>query len=202
MSALICVGTARNTYFDRHFEMKAVKLLPGEYQVVSAGTMLVTVLGSCVSACIRDTRRRIGGMNHFMLPEGTEPMGPLSESARYGAYAMEILVNDLLKNGAKRRYLEAKVFGGGAVIEGMVQANIGERNAAFVLEFLHSEGIAIAARDLLDVYPRKVHYFPESGRTLVKKLRTLHNDTILRREREYRLRLRTQHMDGDVELFA
>lgn len=218
-------GTAQIAYYDRHFRTHAVKLLPGDYQVVAAGTMLVTVLGSCVAACIRDTRLAIGGMNHFMLPEGSDPSGLASESARYGAYAMEILVNDLLKHGASRRHLEAKVFGGGTVIDvspgkprdapargkpapaatdgaAAVWRNVGERNAAFVLDFLKSEGIRVAARDLLDVHPRKVYYFPGTGRTLVKKLRSLHNDTIMQREREYRARLLSERVEGNIELFG
>lgn len=217
-------GTAQIAYYDRHFRTHAMKLLPGDYQVAAAGTMLVTVLGSCVAACLRDTRLAIGGMNHFMLPEGSDPSGPVSESARYGAYAMEILVNDLLKHGASRKHLEAKVFGGGTVIEvptdrrsgpaamqtasaasdgaATVWRNVGERNAAFVLDFLKSEGIRVAARDLLDVHPRKVYYFPGTGRTLVKKLRSLHNDTIMQREREYRARLLAERVEGNVELFG
>ncbi len=194
-------GTARIAYYDRHFQVHAMKLLPGEYQVAAAGTMLVTVLGSCVAACMRDTRLSIGGMNHFMLPEGGDPAAMLSESARYGAYAMEVLVNHLLKAGARREHLEAKVFGGGAFFE-TAKKSVGERNAAFVLDFLRNEGIRIAAQDLLDVYARKVYFFPATGRTLVKKLRTLNNDTILQRERDYRARLQGDRMEGDVELFV
>jgi len=218
-------GTAHIAYYDRHFRTNAMKLLPGEYQVAAAGTMLVTVLGSCVSACIRDTHLGIGGMNHFMLPEGGDPSGVASESARYGAYAMEILVNDLLKHGANRKHLEAKVFGGGILIDPVASAprsvtapgvaarrrdvrvapawrSVGERNAAFVLDFLSGEGIRVAARDLLDVHPRKVYYFPGTGRTLVKKLRTLNNDTIFQREREYRARLLSERVEGHIELFG
>lgn len=201
MNAMAFSGTARNVYFDRHFNVEAVKILPGEYRVAGGGTVLVTVLGSCVSACVRDIRQGIGGMNHFMLPDNGDATGPVSESARYGAFAMEVLINDLIKHGAKRQFLEAKVFGGGAVMEGLTQANVGERNSAFVLEFLRVENIKIAAQDLLDVFPRKVYYFPQTGRTLVKKLRTVQNDTIFVREREYRARLRTTHVEGDVELF-
>jgi chemotaxis protein CheD len=115
---------------------------------------------------------------------------------------MEILVNELLKLGARRSYLEAKVFGGGNVMVGLTQANVGERNATFVLEYLHTEGIALAAQDLLDLYPRKVYFFPHTGRVVVRKLRSLHNDTILQREIDYRVRLRTTHVEGDIELFS
>jgi chemotaxis protein CheD len=191
-----------NRYYDRHWERDAVKILPGEYHVATEDVVLVTVLGSCVSACIRDTQLGIGGMNHFMLPDsGSDARGPLSESARYGAYAMEMLVNQLMKLGARRDRFEAKVFGGGNVMPGLTQANVGERNAAFVLHFLRAERIPIAARDLLDLHARKVYYFPRTGRARVKALRELKNDTIMRREVEYRSRLRGHHGESDVELF-
>jgi chemotaxis protein CheD len=115
---------------------------------------------------------------------------------------MEVLVNELLKLGARRGNLEAKVFGGGAVMSGLTQANVGERNAAFVVEYLRTEQIPLAARDLLDIYPRKVYFFPRSGRVVVRKLKTLHNDTILKREVDYRSRLRTVPVEGDIELFG
>jgi chemotaxis protein CheD len=189
------------TYYDRHFDIQAAKLLPGEYHVATTDTLLVTVLGSCVSACIRDPHLRIGGMNHFMLPEqGIN--GPAGLSARYGVYAMEVLINELLKHGARRERLEAKIFGGACVVAGMTHANIGERNAAFVLDFLRTERIAVAAQDLLDIHPRKVYYFPHTGRALVKRLFDLHNDTIAQRERDYRSRLRANEMGGEIELFG
>jgi chemotaxis protein CheD len=103
--------------------------------------------------------------------------------------------------GAVRSRLEAKVFGGGSVIAGMTQTNVGERNAEFVLKFLRTEGIRVAARDLNDIYPRKVYYFPTSGRVLVKKLLNTHNKTIVERETSYRSRLVSAPSGGDVELF-
>ena len=194
---------APNVYFDTQFGMEAAKLLPGEYYVTGQDILLVTVLGSCVAACIRDRFLRIGGMNHFMLPDGGGEAGsPASESARYGAYAMEVLVNELIKQGAHRGTLEAKVFGGGAVLQGLTQTNVGERNAEFVLRYLRTEGIAVAAKDLLDIYPRKVYFFPKTGRAVVRKLKSAHNDTILQRELSYRDRLRKTHVEGDIELFT
>lgn len=190
-------------YYDRQFGSDAAKLLPGEYYVTGCDMVLVTVLGSCVAACIRDPRSGVGGMNHFMLPDsGAERGTPASESARYGAFAMEVLVNELLKLGARRDHLEAKVFGGGAVMSGLTQANVGERNASFVIEYLQTEGIRLAARDLLDVYPRKVYFFPRTGRVAVRKLKRVQNDVILQRETEYRSRLGQVPVGGDVELFG
>lgn len=190
---------ARNHYYDRVFCYEAVKILPGEYYISKADMVLVTVLGSCVTACIRDRERGIGGMNHFMLAEGSD--GVVSTSARYGVYAMEILINHLLKSGAKRSSLEAKVFGGGRVLSSLSGAMIGERNAEFVLDYLQTEQIPVLARDLLDVFPRKVYFFPQTGRVLVKRLTRLHNDTLERREREYAERLNGAAIGGAVELF-
>lgn len=201
--AEVAEGAAGNIYHDRTFDIDAAKLLPGEYYVTAANMMLVTVLGSCVAACIRDPQFGIGGMNHFMLPESVhEPDSPFSSSARYGTYAMEILINQLIKLGARRNKLEAKVFGGGNVLRGFTGNNVGERNATFVLDFLKTEKIPVLAQDLIDIHPRKVYFFPHSGKVLVRKLRSLHNVTIIRRENDYSQRLRAGRVTGEVELFA
>ncbi len=191
-----------NLYFDREHDIEAAKIMPGEYYATARDMLLVTVLGSCVCACIRDKESGIGGMNHFMLPDsGRDQSNPLGDSARYGTYAMEILINQLLKMGAERRNLEAKAFGGGAVLRGFTTANVGERNAEFVLKFLKTEKIHLAAQDMLDIYPRKVYFFPSTGRVRVKKLKVVHNDTIINRENEYGSRLHYSDLGGDVELF-
>lgn len=192
---------ATNRYYDRSFQVEAAKILPGEYCVSDRGMLLVTVLGSCVAACIRDVDSGIGGMNHFMLPDegGRDTVGT---SARYGTYAMEVLINHLLKMGARRNRMEAKVFGGGAVLSSLSSSNVGVRNAEFVLDYLKTEKIPVVAKDLLDSYPRKVYYFPDSGRVLVKKLHRVHNDTLFSRERAYKDRLSVDKVEGDVELFV
>lgn len=192
-----------NLYYDRNFETEAVKILPGEYYVTSRDMALVTTLGSCVAACIRDRISGIGGMNHFMLPGDKDDGGNLlSPSARYGTYAMEKMINDLFKMGAKRSHLEAKVFGGGNMLRGFTVTNVGERNAEFVLNYLRTENIAILGKDLLDIYPRKVYFFPRSGDVLVKKLRNMHNDTIIEREKAYSAHLKVADVQGEVELFG
>lgn len=194
---------APNIYFDRNLNLEASKILPGEYYVTKRDMVLVTVLGSCVAACIRDRVTGIGGMNHFMLPDSRQDEdNPLSVSARYGTYAMEMMINQLIKLGAQRTNFEAKVFGGGKVLRGFTVGNVGERNARFVLEYLQTENIQVTAQDLLDIYPRKVYFFPKTGRVLVKKLKSLHNDTIFNREKEYRSRLKQSGVEGEVELFA
>lgn len=203
MAEIIDEQLATNFYFDKNFNSQAVKLLPGEYYVTDKDILLVTVLGSCVAACIRDCYSGIGGMNHFMLPDGGGDAGsPLNASARYGTYAMEILINQLLKLGARRGNLEAKVFGGGNVLDGLTVANVGQRNADFVLKFLQTEKIRVVAQDLVDVFPRKVYFFPKSSRVMVKKLRNVRNTTLSQRESDYRQRLHRVDSGGDVELFS
>jgi chemotaxis protein CheD len=195
-------ATSPTRYFDKKFSVEAAKILPGEYYATDKDMLLVTVLGSCVAACIRDVRLNVGGMNHFMLPRSEQdPKNPVSMSARYGTFAMEILINQLLKMGARRETMEAKVFGGGNVLRGFSINSIGESNASFVTEYLKAEGIHVAANDMLGIFPRKIYYFPASGRVLVKKLRDLHNQTIVERESEYNNRLRNVDVSGDVEFF-
>jgi len=193
---------ATNVYYDRTFDCEAAKILPGEYYFTGKEMLIVTVLGSCVAACIRDRVSGVGGMNHFMLPDsGNDADSPLSASMRYGAYAMEVLINELLKAGARRENLEAKVFGGGNVLRGFTTINVGERNAQFVRDYLRAENVRITAEDLNDVHPRKVYYFPRTGKVLVKKLRQLNNYTLVKREQDYASRLKTSPVSGDIDLF-
>lgn len=193
---------ATNVYYDRTFDRDAAKILPGQYYYTAKDMMIVTVLGSCVSACLRDRVSGVGGMNHFMLPDcGGDRDSPVSASMRYGTYAMEVLINELLKAGARRENLEAKVFGGGNVLRGFVAINVGERNAQFVRNYLQVEGIRIIAEDLNDIHPRKVYFFPRTGKVLVKKLRQLNNNTLVNREQDYASRLQTNDVAGSVDLF-
>ncbi|UIF89602.1 chemoreceptor glutamine deamidase CheD [Cupriavidus sp. UYPR2.512] len=162
---------ATRTYFDREFGKQAIKLLPNEYYVTREDVVLTTVLGSCVAACIRDEVAGVGGMNHFMLPDDDGSADRmLSASMRYGSYALEVLINELLKMGARRERLEAKVFGGGAVLANMTTLNIGDRNADFVLRYLKTEEIRVAAQDLRGPHARRVSYFPVGGLALVRRL--------------------------------
>lgn len=193
---------ATNLYFDPNFGCEAAKVLPGEYYFTHKPMLIVTVLGSCVAACVRDRVSGIGGMNHFMLPDaGSESGSPTSVSMRYGAYAMEVLISQLLKAGARRENLEAKVFGGGNVLRGFTAINVGERNARFVRDYLHSEQIKVVAEDLNDVHPRKVYFFPGTGKVLVKKLRQLNNYTLVRREQDYATRLQANVASSDIDSF-
>jgi chemotaxis protein CheD len=173
-------GQAGFFFFDAHFRNDAVKVLPGEYFVHDEDILITTTLGSCIAACLWDRHRRIGGMNHFMLPEGS---GGGGDAGRYGSYAMELLINEMFKRGASRSTLEAKVFGGGAVISGMNSINIGERNTRFVLDYLRTERIAVVSKDVMDVYPRKVCYLPASGKAMVKRLVSTNTQALVAQER-------------------
>ena len=193
-----------NRYFDPHFQIDTAKILPGEYYATGKDMALVTVLGSCVSACLRDRETGVGGMNHFMLPDEGKLVGThgnVTASARYGVHAMELLINQILKLGGRRDNLEAKIFGGGNVLQGFMLSNVGEQNANFIVEYLNMEHIPILARDLLDVWPRKIYYFPRSGKVMVKRLRKVNNDTIVLRERDYSARLFHTPVEGGAELF-
>lgn len=183
------------SYYDPALDAHVLKLLPAEWKVSSDDVALATVLGSCVAACMYDPQAKIGGMNHFMLPDAA----PGDGSARYGAHAMELLINGMLKNGASRSRLQAKVFGGGNVLPGMTIDPIGTRNANFVLEYLKAEGIPILGQDLGGTQPRKVVFFVRTGRTLVKRLPAA--GEIARVERDYRSRLTQTPVAGSVELF-
>ena len=127
----------------------------------------MTTLGSCIAACLWDRDARVGGMNHFMLPDGGQATPAAGATARF---AMELLINEMMKRGATRGTLEAKVFGGGQVIAGMNSINVGERNTRFVLDYLQTERIPVVSKDVLDIYPRKVCFLPASGKAMVKRL--------------------------------
>jgi chemotaxis protein CheD len=163
---------ANNFYYDNHFRRDGVKLLPNEFYTTADDMVLMTVLGSCVAACIYDHTAGIGGMNHFMLPDdGEDPAQAASGSMRYGAYAMEVLINELIKMGGRRERFESKVFGGAAVLPGMTTLQIGDRTSEFVRRYLALEKIRIVAEDLQGVHPRKVAIMPRTGQAAVKKLR-------------------------------
>jgi chemotaxis protein CheD len=176
---------ARNVYFDAHFNREAVKLLPGEYYFTSADVVLVTVLGSCLAVCIRDGKSGIGGLNHFMLSRSEKKDMTGNDSMLYGVTAMDVLLDQLLEAGAKFEHLEAKVFGGARMLQGMVNTDIGENNAEFARAYLRKRNIPLKAQDLGGQFARKIYFFPSSGRVLVKKLMELRNDTILQREKVY-----------------
>ena len=163
---------AHQFYYDREFKCDAVRVLPGEYYFTDKNIIMTTVLGSCVAACIHDPLKKIGGMNHFLLPESSSQLNtPIEESMRYGTFAMDTLINETLKLGAVRENLVAKIFGGGNVIEDMKILNVGSRNAKFVVNYLENKGIEVLAKDMEDVHPRKICFSILTGKVMVKKLK-------------------------------
>jgi chemotaxis protein CheD len=182
------------------------KILPGEFFVTRHDESMTTVLGSCVAACMRDPALRLGGMNHFMLPMdlggGGGWGGPTGVATRYGTYAMEQLINELMKLGAKRERLEVKLFGGGRILK--VATDVGAKNIAFAREFLRQEGLRVLAEDLGDVYPRRVVYFPHTGAAMVKRLPALGAPGVAKQESQYLETLARKRIDDndDVELFT
>lgn len=193
-----------NRYWDRHTGLYGAKILPGEFYVTRSNEFIVTVLGSCVSACIWDEVAGIGGMNHFMLPDDNNASGNWtsssnSSSTRYGNVAMETMINEILKNGGNKKRLRAKIFGGGQMLSTMT--DIGQRNIMFVYDYIQTEGISKVGEDVGSIYPRKVMFFPLSGRVRMKRLGSMNNDTVIQRENEYLNKVQTQPKAGDVELF-
>ena len=181
----------------------AARLLPGEYYVTINDEGVYTTLGSCISACIRDRVTGVGGMNHFMLPASAETDGwkstSLSAATRYGNFAMEHLINVILKNGGQRQNLEVKLFGGGRILQHMT--DVGKRNIIFVRDYIQTEGLKVVAEDVGDIYPRMVVYFPATGKVRVKRLRSLHNNTIVEEEIRYISTVESKPVGGDIELF-
>jgi len=186
-------------YWNKNSNKITAQILPGELYVTKVDEMITTVLGSCISACIRDPGSGIGGMNHFMLPASKNMDITDGSAARYGNFAMEKLINEILKNGGQRKNLEVKLFGGGQVLANMT--DIGKRNIDFALEYLQLEGLNLVAEDLGDRYPRKVQFCPFSGATRMKKLRAVHNRTVTEREEAYMHEIEETPEAGDIELF-
>lgn len=198
-----------NRYWDNVHGVWSAKILPGELYVSTHGEMISTVLGSCISVCIRDKNKGIGGMNHFMLPQNTEfssdnwGNNPATSASRYGNWAMEYLINAILKRGGEKKNFEVKVFGGGQMMAKMT--DIGQKNILFVYQYLADEQMKIEASDVGDIYARKVLYFPDTGCVKVRRIKNVKNDTIIRRETEYEKQVSTDRVaktnDNNIELF-
>ncbi len=187
-------------YWDKARNVQVAKILPGEYYVTRNNEIIETVLGSCISACIRDKKLKIGGMNHFMLPENSSGQNSWNSlSTRYGNYAMEHMINDILKNGGIRKNLEVKVTGGGRMFESA--SDIGEKNIQFVKEYLSIENLSIVSEDVGDIYPRKVRYCPLTGSLKIKKLKSVNNEVVAQ-EKQYSKEIVSEPaVTGEIELF-
>jgi len=181
------------------------RVKPGEYYVSAVGETITTVLGSCIAACIRDTRLGIGGMNHFLLPDNTNIRSnvwldtPVSNETRYGNVAMERLINTILANGGSRETLEVKLFGGGRMLD--LSVDIGLKNLQFVRRYLIVEKLHISAEDVGGYRPRKVQYYPKTGRVMVKTLYKGNSVGIVGREARYLERIKRENSTGKVEIF-
>jgi len=191
-------GVRRN--WSAEHRRSSARVLPGEFYVTREDEVIVTLLGSCVSACIRDVRTGAGGLNHFMLPMEKGASGGWSHrSTRYGNFAMERMINELLALGAKRNELEVKVAGGGRMYGSL--NHVGEDNAAFVREYLAVEGLTIVGEDLGGDWPRRIQFLPREGRMRVMRLPPIEVPQVLAHERRYGIDLETEPVDGSVELF-
>jgi len=184
------LSLAPEGYFDDRFNIEAIKITPGQYYVTRKNKMIVSVLGTCVGACIRDRVRGIGGMNHFMLADGgRDAKNPQSRAVQHGLYAMDKLIEQLLAKGAQRHWLEAKIFGGSDLLREVNSVDMGAVNSSFLVDYLKSRGIKTVADSLGGAYPRKVYFFPKTGEVMVRTLTKANNTTILDREKAYRIRL-------------
>lgn len=182
--------------WQERWQRYMVKVKPGEFYVAPPSMAITTVLGSCIAACIRDVETGIGGMNHFMLPEDSDGSERLS-SASYGAFAMEQLINGLLKLGCQRENLEVKLSGGANMLSGGYR--IGDLNVRFIHDYIAREGLHLCAEDVGGQQARKVIYFPDQGRMLVKRMDAV--GQLLSEERAYRQHTRQQTIHQEVELF-
>jgi len=163
---------------------------------------LSTVLGSCISACVRDRVAGIGGMNHFLLAEQSgSAKDRYGASARYGAYAMEQLINTVLSRGTGRKgNLEIKVFGGGNINSAL--NDVGAKNIEFVRQFLADEGYTLSGEDMGGTFARRVLFKPQSGRAFCKRLESTANAAIARDEIAIaRTRAIAPKVVDDIELF-
>jgi len=188
-------------FWDAGQQHVVAKVLPGEFYVSKNDELISTVLGSCIAACVYDDKLGIGGMNHFMLPaeKGAEQANAHSLNCRYGNWAMEFLINEVLKNGGSRSNLKIKLFGGGKIIRSMTDIGLG--NIRFAYSYVQEEKLDLVSHDVGGPWPRKVNFNPQTGRAQVKKLREMHSDALEKREVRYLHDIEKQDSNTDIELF-
>ena len=198
-------GKKVSRYWDKTKNAFCVKIMPGEYYYTNEKEYISTTLGSCVSACIWDEKHKVGGMNHFMLPitdkeHGQVTWGSLpTDATRYGNYAMEYLINEMLKHGGEKEEFQVKLFGGGKVLEGI--GDVGKRNVQFVLDYVKTENLKVVSQDLGDIYPRKILFDPLTGRAWMKKIHDVNDKAVKTREEQYRKTIAVEDISGDIDLF-
>lgn len=188
--------------YNVKLQKNLVRVLPGAfYSTRDKNEVIVTILGSCVAACIRNPVTGFGGLNHFMLPEseGYEWNG-VTAALRYGNHAMEALINQVMAAGCSRHDLEIKLFGGANLYKGM--GTVGEKNAEFARTYLSREGLRIVAEDLGGDRARRIHYDPGTGRVQRLFLRHKVDQSVSELERDYRVQLNKKPVvSGEIELF-
>lgn len=190
------------SYFDARFDALVHPVAPGAHAINGkASEMLSTVLGSCIAVCLRDEKKRIGGLNHFMLPALADGQVQNRHAMLYGDTAMEVLINALMRAGCDRRNLEAKVFGGARIAAAYDQSAIGERNAQFAVDFLCHEGITVKSRDTGGSSPRRVLFEPWSGRVLVQHIDPLATADLARTEAKHQAAISVKRTASIVEMF-
>lgn len=178
-----------------------LRVLPGDFYVTGdPGVTIATVLGSCVSACIRDPRSGFGGLNHFMLPESeSDQWNGASRALRYGNFAMEALINSVLKSGCLRRDLEVKLFGGSNLHGSMT--GVGAKNAAFARHYLQTEGLLLTSSDLGGQFGRRIQFHPATGKVQRLLLKDRDEKAVLRQESRYGSEINAVDVGGDIDLF-
>ncbi|MGB1238546.1 MAG: chemoreceptor glutamine deamidase CheD, partial [Pseudomonadales bacterium] len=185
-------------FWQPKWKRYCVKIKPGEFYVSGESIVITTVLGSCVSACIYDEHCGIGGMNHFMLPQSGQSSN-LSRSMRYGLFAMEQLINEIMKHGGKREHMQVKITGGGNMLNSY--GGVGAQNIEFIQNYIKEEQLQLSGCDLGGTSARKIAYFPDEGRMLVNKIGANESLNLVESERSFRERATSSVDDTEVELF-
>jgi chemotaxis protein CheD len=190
----------REAYYDAQHDAYVVKILPGDHYVSHAvDEVLSTVLGSCISACIYDPKTKRGGMNHFMLPKSDSgTWGGSSAGMRFGNFAMEVLINEILTLGRKRTDLEVKIFGGGQIMGDIM--GVGDKNIAFINDYVRSENLHVTQKSLGERFARRLFYFPATGAVIERKVPVEgENQEIIKQETRYQRAFKPK--DCEIELF-
>lgn len=187
--------------WDHNLERNVWTIHPGDYCIINNNDVLCTVLGTCIAVTILDVKNHITGMNHFLLPDDNGKANSKdSYSARYGCWAMEHLINDMIKYGAERKHMEFKYFGASRLLK-MKSVDVAGKNIAFIENFMKEEGIRVRSKDVGGSSPRKIFIFPDTGKVLVKKLSANKSKDLEKEEKTYFDSINENHEEGDVDIF-
>ena len=184
-------------FSDKKYNICGYRIMPGEYTVANNKAWIHTLLGSCVSACLRDPKTGIGGVNHFLLPDVSCPS---HDSGHYGLNAMELLINAIMNYGGQRNRLVAKIFGGASVIQG-VSINVGYKNASFIKHFLETERIPIEAEDIGGERARNIYFQPASGKVYVRYAGKHTSEVFADTENSYFNKVKKEEPESTISYF-